>query len=101
TTGMAMAGSLAVGVRPRAVAKAPDTPCVCGLLRLLARHGSQVRDGDVEVGEGEATVDLQRLAGEEAAGRGRQIDCGSGDVDGVTEAAHRGDLLHRCGALLV
>src|SRR5258705_3264227 len=62
---------------------------------------SQVRDGQIEVREGDAAVDLEGLAGQVAACGGGEIDGGSGDVLRITEAAHRCHLLHGGAQLVV
>jgi hypothetical protein len=63
--------------------------------------GPQVRDGDVEIGEGEAAIHLERLAGQEGTGRRRQIHCGGSDIDGIAEAAQGCHLLHRLAQFVV
>src|SRR5882757_10490612 len=72
----------------------PTLPVPIAATLMAMASSSQVRDGQVEVREGEATVDLERLAGQEAACGGREIDGGSGDVLRIAEPTHRCHLLH-------
>src|SRR6202008_2531184 len=72
----------------------PTLPVPMAATLIAMASSSQVRDGQIEVGEGDAAVDFESLAGQVAAGGGGEIDGGSGDVLRIAEPAHRCHLLH-------
>src|ERR1700755_1472183 len=53
----------------------PTLPVPMAATLIAMASSSQVRDGQIEVGEGDAAVDLEGLAGQVAA-------CGGGEIDG-------------------
>src|SRR3954469_14759644 len=66
---------------------------ICATLMAMA-SSSEVWNGEIEIGNGEAAVDLEHFAGQEAARGRREVDRGGGDVGRVAEASHGRCLLH-------
>src|SRR5882757_9307395 len=72
----------------------PTLPVPTCATRMGMPCSSQIGDGEIEIRVGEATVDLEGLAGQETACLRREIDGGRSDVERITEPAQRCRLLH-------
>ena len=84
-----------------AMACRPTVPVDQATTRFTSVTGSPPRSGpgraaEVEVGLLEAAVDLEHLAGDEAAGGAGQVEHGGGDVLGLADAAAAGSSASIC-----